>query len=128
MFVLELTYTAPIERVEAVLPEHVAWLDTHHASGVFIASGRKVPRDGGVILAVADDRAQLEALVRTDPFSVAGVCAYAITEFMATRTVPPAPSLSPWNGPDRFARKQANSEPVAREPCGSGAALVCCRV
>lgn len=93
MFVLELTYVAPIERVEAVLPEHMAWVDTLYASGVFIASGRKVPRDGGVILAVGEHRAQLEALVRTDPFCVAGVCAYAITEFLATRT---APALEPY--------------------------------
>ena len=93
MFVLELTYTAPIERVEAVLPEHVAWLGAHYTSGVFIASGRKVPRDGGVILAVGDDRAKIEELVRSDPFSVLGVCAYRITEFLATRT---APALEPY--------------------------------
>jgi uncharacterized protein YciI len=93
MFVLELTYIAPIERVDAVLPEHVAWLDAHYTSGVFIASGRKVPRDGGVILAAGDDRAQIESLVRGDPFCVAGVCEYKITEFLATRT---APALEPY--------------------------------
>ena len=88
MFVLELTYVAPVERVDAVLPEHVAWLDAHYSAGVFIASGRKVPRDGGIILAAGDDRAKIEALVRGDPFCVAGVCEYRITEFLATRTAP----------------------------------------
>ncbi|MFI6686809.1 YciI family protein [Streptomyces sp. NPDC050485] len=89
MFVLELTYIAPIERVDAALAEHVAWLDAHYASGVFIASGRKVPRDGGVILALGDDRAKIEEIVQSDPFSVAGVAEYAITEFAATKTAPP---------------------------------------
>ncbi|ARZ66799.1 YciI family protein [Streptomyces sp. HU2014] len=88
MFVLELTYIAPIERVDAALAEHVAWLDAHYASGVFLASGRKVPRDGGIILAVGDDRAKIEEITRSDPFSVAGVCEYSITEFIATKTVP----------------------------------------
>ncbi|MGW1102323.1 YciI family protein [Streptomyces sp. NPDC002540] len=86
MFVLELTYTAPVERVDALLPDHVAWLDAQYAQGVFIASGRKNPRDGGVILAVGGDRARIERIVAQDPFTAQGVCAYRITEFIATKT------------------------------------------
>ncbi|GAA2923961.1 YciI family protein [Streptomyces thioluteus] len=88
MFVLELTYIAPLERVEAAHAEHVAWLDAHYASGLFLASGRKVPRDGGVILAAGVDREKIEEITRSDPFSVAGVCEYAITEFVPTKTAP----------------------------------------
>ncbi|MEU1124842.1 YciI family protein [Streptomyces sp. NPDC005899] len=86
MFVLELTYTAPVERVDALLADHVTWLDAQYTAGVFIASGRKEPRDGGVILAVGDDRARIEALAATDPFAVHGVCSYRVTEFFATKT------------------------------------------
>ncbi|MFF5428216.1 MULTISPECIES: YciI family protein [unclassified Streptomyces] len=86
MFVLELTYTAPVERVDALLDAHVAWLDEQYAAGVFIASGRKNPRDGGVILAAGVDRAEIEKIAAADPFSVEGVCAYRITEFYATKT------------------------------------------
>ncbi|MDN3025410.1 YciI family protein [Streptomyces sp. S.PB5] len=88
MFVLELTYTAPLDQVDAVLAAHVAWLDEQYAQGVFLASGRKNPRDGGVILAVAQDRARIEAIAATDPFVTAGVCAYRVTEFAATKTAP----------------------------------------
>ncbi|AZQ38920.1 hypothetical protein EJ357_40330 [Streptomyces cyaneochromogenes] len=88
MFVLELTYTAPIEDVDAVLEAHVAWLDELYDKGVFLASGRKNPRDGGVILAVAEDRARIEEIAATDPFVEARVCAYRITEFVATKTAP----------------------------------------
>ncbi|KDN85319.1 YciI family protein [Kitasatospora cheerisanensis] len=92
MFILELTYTAPLERIDALLPAHVAWLEEHYANGTFLASGRKVPRDGGVILAVAESREAVEALAATDPFSRAGATAYRITEFLATTT---GPDLAP---------------------------------
>ncbi|MFF4553042.1 YciI family protein [Streptomyces sp. NPDC001422] len=88
MFVLELTYTAPLEAVDAVLEAHVAWLDQQYAAGSFLASGRKNPRDGGVILAVAEDRARIEEINAGDPFVIAGVCAYRVTEFVATKTAP----------------------------------------
>ncbi|WP_330308969.1 MULTISPECIES: YciI family protein [unclassified Streptomyces] len=88
MFVLELSYTAPLEAVDAALEAHVAWLDEQYAAGVFVASGRKNPRDGGMILAVAEDRARIEQITAGDPFVAAGVCAYRITEFIATKTAP----------------------------------------
>ncbi|MFD3495238.1 YciI family protein [Streptomyces sp. NPDC058690] len=86
MFVLELTCTAPVEPVDALMQAHGARLDTQYAAGVFIASDRKNPRDAGVILAVGDDRAQIEKIAAADPFATEGVCAYRITEFVATRT------------------------------------------
>ncbi|MEU7046364.1 YciI family protein [Streptomyces varsoviensis] len=88
MFVLELTYTAPLDRIDAALEEHIAWLDAHYASGVFIASGRKEPRDGGVILAVGEDRDKMAEITASDPFVVAGVCEYEITQFVMTKTAP----------------------------------------
>ncbi|MEU9719307.1 YciI family protein [Streptomyces sp. NPDC047976] len=86
MFVMELSYTAPIEAVEEQMDAHLAWLDGYYASGVFLASGRKVPRDGGMILAAGVSRDEIEQIAETDPFAVAGVCAYRITEFIASRT------------------------------------------
>ncbi|MEU8734243.1 YciI family protein [Streptomyces tendae] len=88
MFVLELSYTAPLDAVDAVLPDHVVWLDGLYEQGVFLASGRKEPRDGGVILAVAGDRARIEGITAGDPFVRAGVCEYRVTEFVATKTAP----------------------------------------
>ncbi|MFI8360122.1 YciI family protein [Streptomyces sp. NPDC085612] len=86
MFVMELAYTAPIEAVEEHMDAHFAWLDGHYASGVFLASGRKVPRDGGIVLAAGVSRAEIERIAAEDPFAVAGVCTYRITEFIASRT------------------------------------------
>ncbi|MCX4782784.1 YciI family protein [Streptomyces sp. NBC_01264] len=86
MFVMELTYTAPVEAVEEVMDAHIAWLDGYYAAGIFLASGRKVPRDGGMILAGGVSRREIERIAAGDPFAVAGVCTYRITEFMATKT------------------------------------------
>ncbi|MCM2386834.1 YciI family protein [Streptomyces albipurpureus] len=88
MFVLELTYTGGVERADELMEAHLAWVDAGYTAGVFIASGRKNPRDGGVILAVGDDRAEIERITADDPFTIGGVCEYRITEFIATRTVP----------------------------------------
>ncbi|KUL48366.1 hypothetical protein ADL22_09675 [Streptomyces sp. NRRL F-4489] len=88
MFVLELTYTAPLDRVDALLQDHVAWLEKGYAAGHFLASGRKDPRDGGVILAAGLDRAAVEELTAQDPFVLGGTCEYRITEFVATKTAP----------------------------------------
>lgn len=71
----------------------MTWLDEQYARGVFLASGRKNPRDGGVIIAVAEDRARIEQITAGDPFVTAGVCAYRVTEFAATKT---APALEPY--------------------------------
>ncbi|MER7340079.1 YciI family protein [Streptomyces sp. NPDC000075] len=86
MFIMELMYTAPIEDVEEAMDAHIAWLDEYYASGVFLASGRKVPREGGVILARGVSRAEVEQIAAGDPFVLAGVCEYRITEFIASKT------------------------------------------
>jgi uncharacterized protein YciI len=88
MFVLELTYTASLERVGELIDDHLAWMDQQYVAGAFVVSGRKVPPDGGVILALGHDRSSIEDLVKTDPFAVADVCEYHITEFVASRVAP----------------------------------------
>jgi uncharacterized protein YciI len=86
MFIISLTYTAPIEQIDAHLAAHRAFLAEQYARGVFLMSGRKVPREGGIIIANANSREAIEALVRSDPFHVAGVARYEITEFVPTMT------------------------------------------
>ena len=87
MFILTLTYIAPLEEIDRHVPAHMAWIKAGYASGTFLASGRKVPRTGGFILAKGD-RADIEALVATDPFMVAGVTTYDITEVAVAFTAP----------------------------------------
>jgi uncharacterized protein YciI len=82
MYVVLLTYVKPMAEVEAVTAEHRAWLDPHVASGLLIATGPQVPRTGGVLLARGGGtKAELEALLKSDPFQIAGVASYQIIEF-----------------------------------------------
>ena len=88
MFVALVHYVKPLAEVDAVLAEHVRFLDEQYAAGVFLASGRRVPRTGGVILARAESREQLAEILARDPFVLAGVAEYEIVEFLATKTAP----------------------------------------
>ncbi|MCL6706587.1 YciI family protein [Pseudomonas sp. R2.Fl] len=86
MFILSLTYVKPAEAADAVMAPHMEWVKQGYDSGVFLASGRKVPRTGGLILAKGD-RAEIEAFVAADPFTVHGIADYEITEVALTTVI-----------------------------------------
>lgn len=86
MFVVSLTYTSPIEGIERFLSEHVEYLDQHYASGHFQLSGRKVPRTGGLIIATAKNRDELEQILAKDPFHREGLASYEVTEIVPTKS------------------------------------------
>lgn len=86
MFIITLTYLKPAEEIDKLLAAHSEYLREQYANGMFLMSGRLVPRTGGVILATADSRADIEAVIELDPFNEAGVASYAITEFVPTKT------------------------------------------
>jgi uncharacterized protein YciI len=88
MFIVSLTYVEPLETVEKFLKAHVVYLETQYASGHFIASGRKMPRTGGIILSKMASRAALEAVLREDPFAVNHVATYDIVEFEPNKVLP----------------------------------------
>ncbi|WP_227979545.1 YciI family protein [Nocardia spumae] len=88
MFVVLLTYTADLDTIDSLIPEHAAWLDANYAAGVFVASGPRVPRTGGVIVADIETRAQLDAVLTQDPFGATGAATYEVIEFVPTKTAP----------------------------------------
>jgi uncharacterized protein YciI len=81
MFVIELIYKAELAEIDANMRAHMAFLKKHYAAGRFLISGRKLPREGGIILALGDSRAQIEAIVREDPFVARGLADFRIIEF-----------------------------------------------
>ena len=81
MFVVVLDYRKPLEEVDRLMPEHVAFLEECYRAGVFVACGRKVPRTGGVILALSPSREDLETILSHDPFVREGVATFEIIEF-----------------------------------------------
>jgi uncharacterized protein YciI len=86
MFILSLTYVKPNDEADRHMEPHMAWVKEGYAKGWFLASGRKVPRTGGVIFAIGDPTA-IEAYVAADPFTLNGVAEYKITELAVTMAV-----------------------------------------
>jgi uncharacterized protein YciI len=85
MFVIELIYKADLAEIDAHMPAHVAFLKKYYAAGNFLVSGRKIPRDGGIILAVGQNRRQVQAIVEEDPFVERGLAEFRIIEFRASQ-------------------------------------------
>ena len=65
MYVVNITYTAPLDRIDDALEAHRAFLGQQFDAGVFIAAGPKLPRTGGIILAARIDRERLDAFGRS---------------------------------------------------------------
>ena len=85
MFVIELTYTAPLPRIDAAMRRHMQFVRTHYASGRFIVSGRKIPRVGGIFLATGGNRDDVEAIARQDPFVSEGLAEVRVIEFRVSQ-------------------------------------------
>jgi uncharacterized protein YciI len=81
MFIVSLTYKSDLEEVDRHLDAHVDYLKQEYAEGNFIASGRKIPRTGGIILSCVKNKDELELILAKDPFYKAGIAEYDIIEF-----------------------------------------------
>lgn len=80
MVIIELTYKKPLDQVDACLEAHRHFLEKYYSKKVFLASGPKKPRNGGVILA-AGDLSVIESLIKEDPFYQQDIAAYRLIEF-----------------------------------------------
>jgi uncharacterized protein YciI len=85
MFVIELSYKVDLVEIDAHMKAHMRFLDKYYASGHFVVSGRKIPRDGGIILAVGKDRREIETIIREDPFHAHGLADFRVIEFRASQ-------------------------------------------
>jgi uncharacterized protein YciI len=85
MFVIELTYKADLEELDAQMTAHMKFLRKYYASGHFLISGRQLPRVGGIILAMGKDKEEIERIMREDPFTSKGLADARIIEFRASQ-------------------------------------------
>ena len=77
--IVTLTYTAPLAAIDAQMKAHVAWLKRGFDEGMFLLAGRQVPRTGGVIV-VRGHRAEVTALMTSDPFVTAEAATFEVIE------------------------------------------------
>ncbi|MGE4504357.1 MAG: YciI family protein [Desulfovibrionaceae bacterium] len=89
MFIILVSYTAPLEEIDAHLPAHREFLARQYEAGRLLLTGPQNPREGGVILARGGmPLPEVEAMVAEDPFKVAGVASYRIVEFSPNTAAP----------------------------------------
>ena len=81
LFVIDIRYTAPYEDIESVRAPHMTFIQQCLDDGFILVSGPKVPRDGGLIIAVGECMDAVQARMAQDPFSTAGVVEMTFTEF-----------------------------------------------
>ena len=87
MFIIELTYKVALDKIDAEMKAHIAYLDKYYEAGVFITWGRKVPRSGSIILAKADTKIAVEKMIKEDPFYKRKLADYKITEFIDRKSL-----------------------------------------
>ena len=88
MFIINLHYIVPLEQLDAHMTEHVKYLHKYYKQNVFVASGRKVPRTGGIILALAKSREALDEIIIEDPFHLHKLAEFNVTEFLTSQSHP----------------------------------------
>ena len=86
MFIVNLTYKTRLEVVDQFLDKHVEFLNEQYELGHFIASGRKIPRTGGIILSNIESRLELEKIINKDPFKKNELADYELIEFVPSKT------------------------------------------
>ena len=84
MFIVSIDYIADFKLIDPLIDDHFAFLKKYYQRGLFVISGRKQPRTGGVILVRNCTREAVEVLIKEDPFHREGVATYTITEFIAS--------------------------------------------
>ncbi|MGE5396305.1 MAG: YciI family protein [Chitinophagales bacterium] len=85
MFFIKGTYIKPIEEVDNVLPAHYEFLEKYFAQKKFVLAGRRVPRNGGIILCNAKDQKEVEEILKEDVFYEKNIMQYEIIEFTPTK-------------------------------------------
>lgn len=86
MYIINITYKVDLKEVDQFIEQHVSFLDEQYVLGNFLASGRKVPRTGGVILSNIKSKSQLEQVINKDPFKENEIADYDIIEFIPSKT------------------------------------------
>ncbi len=85
MYIVTLTYVAPLKHVDRFIPDHIAFLEKHFSKGHFQLSGRINPRTGGVILATVESRETLDMILAEDPFYREKLAKYDVVEVVPSK-------------------------------------------
>jgi uncharacterized protein YciI len=85
IFVITVTFKAPMSEVEKYMEAHRGFLDDALKSGVLMMSGGRNPKVGGVIVCKFWSMDEAQAFIHQDPLCVADVADYDVVEFSPSR-------------------------------------------
>lgn len=88
MFIIDLNYIVPLEELDEHMTAHVKYLRKYYKENIFVASGRKVPRTGGIILALGRSKEEIEQILAEDPFYMHKLADFRVTEFLTSQYHP----------------------------------------
>lgn len=93
MFLLLGRYLKPADEVEAHLDAHRTWVRDHVEAGVFIAAGREIPLQGGLIVATGVTRDEVDAIIAKDPYFIQKIAEYDVREYDVVLATPGTEAL-----------------------------------
>jgi uncharacterized protein YciI len=76
MIVVTLTYKKALIEVDALLKDHLIFLDHYYGLKKFLASGRRENRVGGVILVLSSSLQEAQEIMKNDPFYINDIADY----------------------------------------------------
>jgi uncharacterized protein YciI len=88
MFIIDLTYIVLLEKLDESMNDHMKFIRKYYSMNLFLASGRKVPRTGGIILCLARSHDEVVRIMDEDPFIKGKLAKYSLTEFMTSQHHP----------------------------------------
>ena len=78
--VVLLSYDGAQDAIDALMPEHLAWVTKAYDDGTILISGRRTPWTGGVML-VRGNEEQANALLATSPWVAKGLASAEVIGF-----------------------------------------------
>ena len=84
MIIIELTYKKTLDDVNMLLQKHRDFLDKYYGEKLFLASGPKNTRNGGIILSMGDQET-INKILKEDPFYQHGIADSRVIEFEPTK-------------------------------------------
>ena len=84
-FIIKLHYKVPIEIIDTVLVEHREFLDLGYKKQILLSSGPQNPRDGGILIAIAESLEAMKEFCEQDPFFKKDFADYNYTEFIPVK-------------------------------------------
>ena len=87
-FIINITYKAPLTKIDELLAEHRKFLQDGYDKGMLLFSGPRNPRTGGVIAARADSLEYIKSFFDNDPYKINNAADYEFIEFDPVKRQP----------------------------------------